>query len=427
MKKYIALLLALLMVLSMAACASEPVEETTVPPATDPVEEVTQPEAEGLAAGTSWNAIEGYDREGNADSVWKYYFFDGNDSSYNPMGGYEERNDGSLCSWYPWEGCWVGLGFNADMQGYLEMNADGTSMISVLGFVAPADGKYVITGKVQNPWSQPTGLFTVSKVEAASASDLYAAGTVVLEQDISIYTEVNGYLNPTDVELKKGDVLRFLCPSTGSDWVSAYADITMHYEPTDASVYEVPEVVIPEPVVEPDPAVEGAVYTATADFSTESNDGVWVYASTLDGLTYTLAPNFNEPTDWDDDPDADATQWYSENWTGLGFNYDVGTAWLELNVSETPENGGEITALGFKAPEDGTYHLTVFTKNFWGQSSNGVVVHQNGEDIATIPFEEAITQQTIDVTMTAGEVVYIHGTSAGGWVSTYVAAFVTVG
>ena len=80
---------------------------------------------------------------------------------------------------------------------------------------------------------------------------------------------------------------------------------------------------------------------------------------------YTVADHFDTP-DWNGDNQPDAEQWYSANGTGLGFNYDVGKDWLEVNVTESAENGGEIMALGFKAPEAGTYTLTVFTQNKWG-------------------------------------------------------------
>ncbi len=431
MKKLIAIVLALVMVMALAACTTNPPASTPAPTTTGtpaPTTTVTPPPptdpVDAIPAGTSWNAIETYDKEGKEDSVWKYEFFDGNDSSYNPMGGYEERNDGSLCSWYPWEGCWVGLGFNKDVEGYLEMNSDGTAMTSILVFVAPADGEYVITGQVWNPWSQPCDKFTVSKVEAAKASDIKEAGTVVLEQEIAGFEAIYGYLTSTKVELKKGDLLRFKCPSTDGNWVSAYANVTMHYKPTDPSVYETPEnPTPPEQPVEPTPGVDGALYSATGDFSRENNNGVWVYASTFDGINYTLNNGFDAPTGWDDDPEEDAAQWYSDGGTGVGFNFDVAD-YLEVNVNN---GNGEMAALGFKAPAAGTYKLTVFTKNMWGQDSNGVIVHLNGEDIATIPFVEAQTVQEITVTLAEGDIVYFHGTSNGEWVSTYMAVFVSEG
>lgn len=233
MKKLVMLLMVLVMVASASACASNPPEVTTAPTDTPATTESTPPE-NGIAPGTSWNSVEGYDYEGAQDSVWKYFFFDANDSSYNPMGGYEEREDGNLCAWYPWEGSWVGIGFNKDMEGFLEMNDDGESMRAVLGFVAPADGNYVFTAKVQNPWEQVPDLFTVVKED----------GTVVLEEDISQYTSVYGYVTPTDVSLKKGELLYIFCASK-EGWASIYSNVTIHYEPTDSSVYEVPEVEIP--------------------------------------------------------------------------------------------------------------------------------------------------------------------------------------
>ena len=86
-----------------------------------------------------------------------------------------------------------------------------------------------------NPWGQPTDLFTVAKND----------GTIVTTEDISQYNEVNGYLTPTEVELKKGDILYFYCFST-ADWVSSYSDITVYLNNTDPSILVVAEVVIPE-------------------------------------------------------------------------------------------------------------------------------------------------------------------------------------
>ena len=96
-----------------------------------------------VAAGTSWNAVEGYHKEEDPDSVWQYYFFDPQDSSYNLMMQFLDHEDINIHSWYPWEGSWVGIGFNngefCNVYGnMLEQNADGpTGMMSVLGFTAP--------------------------------------------------------------------------------------------------------------------------------------------------------------------------------------------------------------------------------------------------------------------------------------------------
>lgn len=411
MKKILAIVLALTMLLALAACKPSEADPSTQPNASTGS---TEPD-NGLAKGTKWNAVDEFRAEEDADSVWVYNFFDPSDSSFNPMGEYNDHDGSGIAGWYPWEGSWVGVGTNKDVTGYLEQNCEGKDgMAAVLGFKAPVDGKYVVTGAVYNPWTQTTDLYTVAKAD----------GTVVTTEDISELNAVNGYITPTDVELKAGEIVYFYCFSTDS-WVSAYSNITVHYEPTDASVYEKPEVVIPDPEPEFVPNVEGAKYNAYGEFSQETAEGTWVYASTTDGKTYTPAVKFDTP-DWDNDGNTDAAQWYSANGTGVGKNNSVAN-WLEANVTESPENGGEIMALGFKAPAAGTYKLTVFTKNFWGQSSDHVVVSLNGEDIQTIAFGEDVTEQTVEVTLAAGEIVYIHGTSNGGWVSTYLAVFVTEG
>lgn len=419
MKKILAIVLALTMLLALAACnpsepsSSKPTNPSTNP-STQPSTNPTDPDS-GLAKGTKWNAVDEFRSEENADSVWVYTFFDPSDSSFNPMGEYTVNEDYGIAGWYPWGGSFVGIGTNKDVSGYLEQNCEQKDgMAAVLGFKAPVDGKYVVTGAVYNPWAQTTDLYTVAKAD----------GTVITTEDISGLTAANGYITPTDVELTAGEIVYFYCLSTDS-WVSAYSNITVHYEPTDPSVYEKPEVVIPEPEPEFVPNVEGAKYNAYGEFSQDTADGNWVYASTTDGKTYTLAEKFESP-DWDGDGEADAAQWYSANGTGLGKNFDVAN-WLEVNVTNSPENGGEIMALGFKAPAAGTYKLTVFTKNFWGQNSDHVVVSLNGEDIQSITFGEEVTEQIVEVTLAAGEIVYIHGTSNGDWVSTYLAVFVTEG
>ena len=409
MKKFLAMFLALAMVLTLAACAGTPSE-------TQPTEttQATQPTEEAKPTGT-WNSIDEMRTEEDANSVWQYYFYDPTDSSFNEMMKYiDHSSEGVNCAgWYPWDGSWVGADLNADQPGYMELNCEGKDgMAAVLGFVAPSDGTYTVTGAVFNPWGQPADVFTVAKND----------GTVVTTEDVSQYVDVNGYLTPTEVELKAGEILYFYCFST-SDWVSTYSNITIYLNNTDPSILVKPEVVIPEKEEEFVPTVEGAAHSAAGEFSNESADGLWVYASTTDGVTYTLADHYEEP-DWDGDGNADAAQWYSAAGTGLGFNYSVGTDWIEANVTESAENGGEIMALGFKAPEAGTYTLTVFTQNKWDQGSDKVIVSVNGEDVAEIPFTADVTQQTVEVTLEAGEIAYIHGTSNGGWVSTYLAVFV---
>lgn len=406
MKKLVMLLMVLVMVASASACASNPPEVTTAPTDTPATTESTPPE-NGIAPGTSWNSVEGYDYEGAQDSVWKYFFFDANDSSYNPMGGYEEREDGNLCAWYPWEGSWVGIGFNKDMEGFLEMNDDGESMRAVLGFVAPADGNYVFTAKVQNPWEQVPDLFTVVKED----------GTVVLEEDISQYTSVYGYVTPTDVSLKKGELLYIFCASK-EGWASIYSNVTIHYEPTDSSVYEVPEVEIPvKKVFKPS---ANAQYSASAEFNQEG--GVWTYASTKDGVNFTPASYYDEP-DWTGEGTPSAAQWFSENGTGIGYNYEAGKDYLEANVTEAFANEGEAAALGFVAPADGKYTIGGYTLDMWGQDCAGVKVVYNGEVIATVDLLGEPTEFTVTVDMKAGETVYIYGESNSGWVSAYLAVW----
>ncbi len=414
MKKFLAILLALAMILALAACGAKTEAPVVAPTEPAAPSEPTEPAAPSVAPGTSWNAVEGYHREEDPTSVWQYYFFDPQDSSYNLMMQFLDHEDINIHSWYPWEGSWVGIGFNngefCELYGnLLEQNADGPNgMMSVLGFTAPADGKYVVTGKLMNAFDQEPDLYTVVKKD----------GTIITQENFRDFIK-GGYtfLTPTEVQLAAGEEIYFQCAST-SGWVSSYADITVYYEPTDASVMEKPESVYwtpdyPELILE----ATAAEYNALADLNGESaTAGPWVYAITEDGATFEPMTTFIEQQ-WDDDPEADALEWYlsAEDYVGVGINCDV-EGLLEINVDES----GRAAALGFMAPEDGTYAFTVYTKNVWEQASETFIVSKDGETLAEVPFTTFGNAQIIEVELAAGETVYFHGTSyEGEWVSAY--------
>lgn len=415
MKKLsVILAISLVLALALSACAPQTPVSTDPPVTTDPSE--TAAPNTGLEPGTVFNSVDDFNYEAGQEGPWQYYFSGDSGKTYDPCGSFDDY--GGVKGWHPWEGSYTGVGFNSDMEGFLELNTDCYSedysgQMGTLAFEAPADGKYVLTAAVWNPWEQPCGVFTFQ----------HSDGTILYEQDMTELVDIYGYITPTDVELKAGDRIYMYCNATGSDWVSAYINATIYYEPTDDACYQVPEVEAPAPVVEIIPDIEDAAHSATAEFSKEDANGLWVYAVTTDGKEYTVLEDFREPTDWDDDEDVDASQWYSANGTGLGFNCDV-NGWLEANVSNSVENGGEMTALGFKAPEAGTYKLIIFTQNKWGQDGGSVVLSVNGEDVATVDFLESVTVQDVEVTLEAGEIVYIHGTSNNDWVSAYIAVFV---
>ena len=67
-------------------------------------------------------------------------------------------------------------------------------------------------------------------------------------------------------------------------------------------------------------------------------------------MEYTVADHFDTP-DWNDDNQPDAEQWYSANGTGLGFNYDVGKDWLEVNVTESAETAARSWPLALRLPK----------------------------------------------------------------------------
>ena len=437
--KKMAWLLAAVMVLSVAlagcggntpsssAPTTEPqttqAPETTKAPETTeaPTEAPTEP-APAVDPGTSWNSFEGFHTEADPDSVWQYYFFDPEDNSFNEMQQFIDHDDIDIHSWYPWEGSWVGVGLNKgefnDLYGdLLEQNADGPEgMASVIGFVAPADGEYLILGKLMNAFDQ----------EAAPYKVVLEDGTEVVSEDYRAYIH-GGYtfLTPTKITLKAGDVLYFQ-PASNKDWVSAYTDLTVYYETDDESLMVKPEGFIPEPDY---PTLEmeitGALYDARRDLNEESaTDGPWVYAITADGETFEPMAEFIK-REWDNDPEPDATEWYMNNddYVGVGINADV-DVFLEANIEESFENGGRAAALGFKAPEAGKYSLTVYTKNVYGQNADTVAAVLNGERIAEIPFGSYGNAQIVEVELEADEIVYFFGISNGDWVSAYMNVYV---
>lgn len=417
MKKLLAILLALAMVLSLAACGAkneEPQNVTVAPTDPAPSDPAPTDPVVTVEPGTSWNAIEGYHREEDPTSVWQYYFFDPQDSSYNQMMRFLDHEDIDIHSWYPWEGSWVGIGFNngefCNVYGNLmEQNADGpTGMMSVLGFHAPADGKYVVTGKLMNAFDQEPDLYTVVKDD----------GTIVTQENFRDYIKgAYTFLTPTEVELKAGEILYFQCGSTNG-WVSSYADITVHYEPTDPAVMEKPESVEYTPAYpEMEISATAGLYNAAAELNTESaTDGVWTYSITSDGITFEPMTVLVEQQ-WDDDPELDAIEWYSapDDYVGVGTSFDMGAELFEINACED----GRSAALGFKAPEDGVYSFTVITKNLAGQAADKFLVNKGGEIVAEVPFSEFGNAQIVDVALAAGETVYFYGQAGEEWVSFY--------
>lgn len=415
MKKLLALLLAAIMILSLAACAG-----TEAPPTSN----TTEPTSAGTALekGTKWNSVEGFHTEEDADSVWQYYFFDPQDSSYNAMMAFIDHDSEDIHSWYPWESSWVGVGFNngefcSQYGQALEQNADGPGgMISVIGFVAPADGEYVVTGKLYNAFDQDADVYSVLKED----------GSLITSENYRDYIKGGyTYLTPTKVTLKAGEKIYFR-PGSTNGWVSSYSILEVYYEPTDESVMVKPDSFMPVPEY-PDITVDvtGALTGARDDLNkTSATEGPWVYAITSDGVHFSPLAAFIE-REWDDDPEPDAMEWYlnQDDYVGIGINADV-DGFLEANVSDSFENGGSAAALGYKAPADGTYSFTVFTKNVFGQNASKVVAVLDGTVVAEFPFTSYGNMKIVDVPMKAGQTVYFHGVSDGEWVSAYLNVFV---
>lgn len=429
MKKLSLLLGAVLIAASLTACGDEEkpqedpqdTQQSEQPGDTQTDEQSTDggsgDETPGLAQGTSFNSIEDFNYDAGQEGVWQYYFSGDNGETFDKCTSYDEYPDAKVRGWHPWTGSYIGVGFNDDMEGFLELNTDGVSkdwsnQMGVLAFEAPAEGRYVITAKVWNPWSQSCDNFVFKKAD----------GTVALSVDMSEIIDNYAYVTPTDVQLGEGELLYIFCNSTDSTWVSAYVDCTMVYDPADDSVYEVPEVEAREVKgVDPDFA-KTAEYNAYKDFDKENADGSkvpWIYASTVDGKEFTPAAEYK-------DTDYNAHEWFSAGGTGIGqVDYMEGD-YLEMN---TPGNGAEVMALGFKAPADGTYTFSGYTFNPYSQSCEAFHVTLNGEEKAAIDiadFTAKPNEFSVEVAMSAGDIVYFYcpSTTAESWVSAHLSVFV---
>lgn len=424
MKKLLVALMTAVMVCSLAACGKEPDKPTTgntpepTQEATPSPEPTTEPEGEGsLEAGTTFDSIADFNTVEGQNGPWQYYFSGDNGETFDACGSYDEYPDAKVRGWHPWEGSYIGVGFNDDMEGFLELNTDGVSkdfsnQMGVLAFEAPAAGKYVITAKVWNPWGQPCDAFTFKKED----------GTVALSVDMTEIVDNYAYVTPTDVQMEAGEKLYIYCNSTDSTWVSAYIGCTMVYEPVDDSVYTVPEVEEREKKgVEPDFAKEAA-YNAYKEFDKENAEGangVWLYASTTDGAEFVPAVEYKD-TEWD------THQWFSEDGTGVGTNGSMEDEYLEIN---TPGSGATMMALGFKAPADGGYTFSGYAFNPYNQGADKFYAVLNGEKVSEFEMAEYTSlpnEYSFDVTMSAGDILYFYcpSTTEGGWVSAYLSVFV---
>lgn len=371
----------------------------------------------GLAQGTSFNSIDDYNFEAPQEGVWQYYFSGDNGETFDKCTTYDDYPDSKVRGWHPWTGSYIGVGFNDDMEGFLELNTDGVSkdwsnQMGVLAFEAPVEGRYVITAKVWNPWSHPCDNFTFKKGD----------GTEVLSVDMSEIVDNYAYVTPTDVQLAQGELLYIFCNSTEGSWVSAYIDCTMVYDPQDDSVYQVPEVEAREIAgVDPDFG-KTAEHNAYQEFNKDTADGSsspWIYASTMDGSEFTPAAEYR-------DTDYGANEWFTEGGTGMGkVNYVEGE-YLELN---TPGNGAEIMALGFRAPAEGTYTFSGYTFNPYSQSCEAFHLSLNGEEKASVDIADYTAKPnefTVEIAMAEGDVLYFYcpSTTADSWVSAYLSVFV---
>ncbi len=417
--KKLSLILAVLMLFVAFGCSGNQPAPAT--PSEAPAEPTAEPAAEPEPAmePAVYNSVEGFHTDSATEGEWQYYFsIDDGASVTDPC---EDMTDyGTYGGWHPWEGAYTGVGFNHDVEGYLEFNTDMRGgIMGVLVFVAPATGKYVVTAQLWNPWGQDLDNFTV-KTDTG----------VVVERPMDDLVDVYGFLTPTDVELKEGDRLYFMCNSMGESWASAYSNVTIYFEPQDDSVYDIPEVVMPEKEVlgvDPDWTQE-AKWNAVKDFDRTAADGSntpWVYATTVAWGEFATNKKYDEP-DWDGDGAADANQWYSADGTGMGFNLNEAYEgnYLELN---TTDYGATVSALGFKAPAAGNYAFNGYVRNIWGASAGMLRVYKGSESFKEFDvkdYKEKPNEFSFTVALDEGEVIWLFVDSEGGWVSSALAVFV---
>lgn len=420
MKKMLALMLSMVLVVALfAGCKknNEPVdkdvnqsvdegdkagdveEQDKEEPEQEETEDETPIVEADLEAGTKFNAFEQFDKESpvGENVPWTYNFTTDGGATFDPLTILEATD--TLTPWHPWGGNWTGVGLNNDVPNKVELNTDGLDGIyGTLGFKAPVDGKYGIIGSVDNPWNQTADSLYVK----LNGQELFTVQTGNSETGAVEFPY-------TVVELKKDEVVYFYCPSTEADsWVSAYLDVTIVYEPGDESV-----------------GTASGIYDSFKDFDTESakgDNGPWLYYVTSDeGATFELCTVL-EATDT-------LKPWHlvEGNWTGVGLNADVAD-YVELN---TDSKGGMNGALSFKAPEDGTYHITGLFHNPWNQPAELLHVRLHGADILTVEPKDAesgpVSFEVADVTLKAGEEIFFFcpSTEEGGWVSAYINVIIT--
>lgn len=253
MKKVSAILLSVLMAAVLfAGCSKKtdtPADNGVTPPPTQaptqavteasptlaPTLEPTQAPAQtpAVAPDTKFNAFEQFDKESaTGENVpWVYSFTSDGGNTFDPLTVLEASD--TLFPWHPWGGNWIGVGLNNDVPNMVELNTDmKDGMNGALGFKAPADGKYALTGYVINPWDQTADVLHCR----LNGTDLFTVQPGQSTDPAAVFPE-------TEIDLKAGDIVYFFCPSLTADgWVSAYVDINFYYEPTN-----VPAVVPPEP------------------------------------------------------------------------------------------------------------------------------------------------------------------------------------
>lgn len=415
MRKLLVITLSVLMLAALfTGCSKGKKEPVDTTPRTEdneptpvPTKEPTpEPAAPAVAPDTKFNAYEQFDMESatGENIPWVYSFTTDAGETFDPLTIMEAS--ATLFPWHPWGGSWIGVGLNNDVPNLVELNTDSKDgMNGALGFKAPADGHYVLTGYVINPWDQTADLLHVR----LNGTDLFTVQPGMADDPAVPFPE-------TAIDLKAGDIVYFFCPSTEVDsWVSAYVDVNFYYEPTT-----VPPVVLPKP-----PASAGA-YDSVAGFDTESAvgaNGPWLYYVTSDeGATFTPCTVL--------EASGGLTPWHPEAgvWTGVGLNADV-PDFVELN---TDGKGGTYGTLSFKAPEDGSYTISGTVKNPWEQPAELLHARLNGTDLLTVkPSSGADAEpeafEKTGVSLKAGEEVFFFcpSTEEGGWVSAYITLNIT--
>lgn len=166
----------------------------------------------------AYNCVAEFDTESSTgeNGVWVYSYTNDEGESFEFCEILEPFDD--FVPWHPWSGEYTGVGTNPGVEDRLELNTNGLGGIyGALGFKAPQNGIYTITGVVGNPWNQTADVLH-ARLNGEDLFTVLPGGS----------DTGDAYLPETTVTLNEGDIIYFYCPSTvEGSWVSAYVAVAV--------------------------------------------------------------------------------------------------------------------------------------------------------------------------------------------------------